>query len=148
MNESLPIRYAGWHDGQVRTLTVTLWGSRWWSGPTVHVNIDGFNHVLPWGTAVFEIPAGRAVTVSAYQVVNAPVGLASITLAPHDPPVLEYRSPGNALRAAELGPPANTRPRGSLSPATERVTAVRIFTVLLMAPAVIVLVLLLVAALL
>jgi hypothetical protein len=81
-NVAVPIPYAGNHIGPRRLLTLAL--RRGLLGSQgAYVSIDGRTHVLPWGTAIFEVPADRPVMVSVYQVGLTMVGLATTTLMPH-----------------------------------------------------------------
>jgi hypothetical protein len=105
MNAGVPISYVGFHVGPRRMLRLNL-RRTWLDGRGVHVNIDGSTHVLPWGPAIFEVPADRPVMISVYTGGDhgSTAGLATAMHMPEHPPVLEYRN-------GQIGPPGTTRNR-------------------------------------
>lgn len=107
----VPISYQGAHEGPRRTLALIMRRGMV-SGTAAHVSIDGSMHVVPWGTAYFEVPADRPVNVSVHHIMMSTAGLAVITLMPHAPPELEYRAPAHPSYAGEIGPPGTVRSKG------------------------------------
>jgi len=80
----------------------------------VHVDIDGVAHSHSFGSAFFEIPADRPVTVRIHQldVLRHVFGSAMTVLEPGAPAELEYQAPAHNKVKGEIGPPGTTRVRG------------------------------------
>jgi len=110
---SAPLPYLAQHDGPRRVLHLQLKSTMRNRG-AVHVNIDGVAHVQHFGSAFFEIPADRPVTVRAHQfdVLQRVFGNAVTVLEPGAPAELEWQASAHNKVAGEIGPPGTTSVRG------------------------------------
>jgi len=110
---SAPIPYQAQHDGPRRVLHLQLRRALRNIG-AVHVNIDGLAHVQSFGSAFFEIPADRSVTIRVHQfdVLQRVFGNAEMVLEPGTPAAMEYQAPAHPKEMGEIGPPGTTSVRG------------------------------------
>ena len=106
---SAPIPYQAQHDGPRRVLHLQLRRALKNIG-AVHVNIDGLAHVQSFGSAFFEIPADRSVTIRVHQfdVLQRVFGNAEMVLEPGTPAAMEYQAPAHPKEMGEFGPPATS----------------------------------------
>lgn len=106
----LPVPYGGQHDGPRRTLVLNL-RREMNAVRSVTVNIDGRDYPTPWGSAAFDIPADRPVSIAVYQETDrGRGGLATMVLQPGAGTDLEYR--GGAYGVGSLGVPGTVRLKG------------------------------------
>lgn len=110
-----PIPYQAQHDGPRRVLHLELRRALKNIG-AVHVNIDGLAHVQGFGSAFFEIPADRPVTIRVHQfdILQRVFGNAEMVLEPGAPAALEYQAPAHPKETGEIGSPGTTHVRGRM----------------------------------
>ena len=114
---SAPIPYQAQHDGPRRVLHLQLRRALKNIG-AVHVSIDGLAHVQSFGSAYFEIPADRPVTIRVHQfdVLQRVFGNAAMVLEAGTPAALEYQAPAHPKEMARSGrraPPTFAAERAS-----------------------------------